>query len=338
MSSLTELNYRSSAKRQRVTIDAYVKQEASYYSGNENYEPIRKQACQTPLKHVSRYLASASSDSTIKIFDLRSKKCIRTLIGHSDEVLFILSIGKKLLASSSKDKTVKIWNAEDGSLLATFDEHTSAVCSLELISENLLATGGEDGKILVWDLNERKTHFTIDSESKNSCMQFIEPNYLATCAPENKVRIWDLVKRECKFELEGHEGQVCDIRIVGPKVLASCSVDNKVILWDIKKGFKMNCFETGAVVTSFRLWRENEIACACSDGFIRVFDVASGELCEVCLAPCCALTSSALIDEDLYAVGGDDNPVKIVNLKAKKIDEVLNGHSGCIKSLAIIDI
>lgn len=58
----------------------------------------------------SRLLVSASKDSTLKVWDMHTKKMKVDLPGHSDEVYWVdWSPDGSRVASGSKDCTLKIW-------------------------------------------------------------------------------------------------------------------------------------------------------------------------------------------------------------------------------------
>jgi WD40 repeat protein len=70
------------------------------------------------FSHDSTRLASASDDSTVKIWDASSGACLQTLEGHSDWVLPVaFSHDSTRLASASIDSTVKIWDTSSGACL-----------------------------------------------------------------------------------------------------------------------------------------------------------------------------------------------------------------------------
>jgi WD40 repeat protein len=76
-----------------------------------------------------QYLATGSSDRTIKIWDLETGKILQTLTGHLDRVLSVsyspvrgASPGEngKILVSGSGDETIKIWDLTTGECTASW--------------------------------------------------------------------------------------------------------------------------------------------------------------------------------------------------------------------------
>ena len=94
----------------------------------------------------------SSADNTISIFNRKSGKIVRTLKGHSDDVVRVaISPDEKKIVSGSKDKTVKVWSMKDGNLLHTFEGHTKMVMSVAIHpSGGFLATGSKDKTWKLW--------------------------------------------------------------------------------------------------------------------------------------------------------------------------------------------
>ncbi len=76
--------------------------------------------CSVAFSHDSAWLASASADNTVKVWDASSGECLRTLEGHSSAVCSVaFSHDSARLASASGDNTVKVWDASSGQCLRT---------------------------------------------------------------------------------------------------------------------------------------------------------------------------------------------------------------------------
>ena len=78
-------------------------------------------------------LASGSLDNTIKIWNLETGECIRTLAGHSMAVVSLQLLENNKLASGSEDKSIRIWNVDTGECISTLSG-SNEVLSLQLLA------------------------------------------------------------------------------------------------------------------------------------------------------------------------------------------------------------
>merc|ERR1712048_1358947 len=69
---------------------------------------------------------SGSDDGTLKHWELRSGKCLRTLKGHSDIVWSVAPVGNEQCISGSDDHTLKHWELSSGKCLRTLKGQSKA--------------------------------------------------------------------------------------------------------------------------------------------------------------------------------------------------------------------
>jgi len=101
-----------------------------------------------------KQLASASSDTTVSVWDPKSGRLVHTLKGHSNKVFHVVfSPDGKQLASASYDTTVRLWDAS-GRLLHTLEGHSNAVWHVAFSPDGKqLASASGDKTIRLWDIN-----------------------------------------------------------------------------------------------------------------------------------------------------------------------------------------
>jgi WD40 repeat protein len=89
----------------------------------------------------------------LRVWDLRARRVIRTLDGHTGFAR-ALAYGPdgKIIASAGKDKSIRLWDAGTGKLLRSLAAHTADIAALAFSPDGAwLASGGEDNQVTVWD-------------------------------------------------------------------------------------------------------------------------------------------------------------------------------------------
>ena len=161
-------------------------------------------------------LASASFDSTVKIWDPVTGQCVSTLEGHSDLVNSVAwSNDSNRLASASTDYTVKIWDPTTGKCVLTFAGHGKTVNSVAWSNNSArLASASGD-----W----------LSKRENKDCT----------------VKIWDLVTAQCVLTLEGHSSSVKSVALSHDSTrLASMSYDT-IKIWNPVTGKCVSTLEFG---------------------------------------------------------------------------------------------
>src|SRR5258707_1268312 len=114
-----------------------------------------------------KYIASASRDKLIKIWEVSTGRTIHTLAGHSYFVLSVaFSPDGKYIASCSKDKTLKVWEAKSGKLLHTL-EHADELSSVTYLPNGkYLAACSYDGSIIIIEILTFRTIYNLSAHSE----------------------------------------------------------------------------------------------------------------------------------------------------------------------------
>ena len=94
-------------------------------------------------------LASGSADNTVKLWEARSGKLLRTLEGHTESVdIVAFSPDGRLLASKSHDHTIRLWSCETWETVAVIPEPTQHGLWIPALAFHptlpLLATAGSE--------------------------------------------------------------------------------------------------------------------------------------------------------------------------------------------------
>ncbi len=80
-------------------------------------------------------LASGSKDGTIKLWDITTGQLIRTLTGHTDDILWSVDLlNSQTLVSGSGYRTIKLWNWSTGQCFSRLQTTGSNIRSLAIIN------------------------------------------------------------------------------------------------------------------------------------------------------------------------------------------------------------
>ena len=164
-------------------------------------------------------LVSASRDETLRIWDVTTGYCIKTLRGHSDWVRDVSpSSDGRWLLSVGEDRTARIWDAgtaESKTAIIDAHDHVVECCAFAPTatythlaalagvkkpppassSAEFLATGARDKTIRLWDARGTLIKTLVGHDNWVRALVFHPGGkYLLSVADDKTLRCWDLAQ------------------------------------------------------------------------------------------------------------------------------------------------
>ncbi|XP_078332815.1 uncharacterized protein LOC111119188 [Crassostrea virginica] len=189
----------------------------------------------------SKYLLSASEDTTVRLWDMSTHSNRVCYKGHSAPVwdLDVGSVGG-FFASCSQDRTAKLWVSDRIYPVRTFAGHNLDVDCVKFHPNcNYLATGSSDRSVRLWTLQDGKSVRLMHGHRGTIMSLAFSPNgnFLASAGEDKRIRVWDLSSGQLYKELKGHTDTVHSLSFSRDNnLLASGGLDCSIKVWDIRKG------------------------------------------------------------------------------------------------------
>ncbi|USP74304.1 beta transducin-like protein HET-D2Y [Curvularia clavata] len=296
------------------------------------------------FSHDSTRLASASEDSTVKIWDASSGTCVHTLQGHSDAVMSVtFSHDSTRLASASDDRTVKIWNVSSGTCLQTLEGHSSGVTSVTFSHDSTrLASASGDSTVKIWDASSGTCVHVLEGHSGwvTSVAFSHDSTWLASASADSTVKIWEASSGMCVHTLKGHGYGVSSVAFSHNSTwLASSSWDDTVKIWDVGSGTCVHTLEGhGYGVSSVAFSHDStRLASASASGYstVKIWDASSGTCLHTLQDHTWDVKSVTFShDSTRLASASDDSTVKIWDMSNRTRVHTLEDHSKAVTSVA----
>lgn len=141
-----------------------------------------------------RLAVTGSDDKTVKVWDLQSRRVIRSYEDHEGMVNAVdFHPDGTCIASAGTDSTIKLWDLRSDQLLQHYKAHTGAITDMAFHpSGNFLLTSSLDTTLKVWDLREGQLFYTLQGHEGATLSVAFSPagDHFASAGADEQVMVW----------------------------------------------------------------------------------------------------------------------------------------------------
>ena len=232
-----------------------------------------------------KYVITGSFDKTLKMWDVKTGKTVRTFggpQGHKQMVLCLaLSPDGQTMISGGLDKQLKVWNVPSSSPLKTLTNN-EAINDIALTSDaKKVATAGKDGLVKIYNAEDGKELFKLAGHTGEvKAVAFSTNNAtIGSAGVDGTLRFWNATNGQPITVIGGHTGSANDIVIHPNNVLTFSVGDDGLLRFFNNNTPKPRDFtpQPQPITLVVASADTNQILTASADKNVRIMNYANGQ-------------------------------------------------------------
>jgi WD40 repeat protein/serine/threonine protein kinase len=200
-----------------------------------------------------RWAISGSLDKTLRLWDVRTGRCVRGFEGHTAGVCSVsFSPDGRWAISGSLDMMLRLWDVQTGHCVQTFDGHTEGVYSVCFSPDARWAISGSgDHTLRLWDILSGRCVRTFEGHpfdghtSKVTSVCFSpDGRWILSGGVGAQLLLWDVETGHFIRDFEGHTVEVFSVCFTpdGRHALSGSTAPT-LCQWDIESGRCIRAFD-----------------------------------------------------------------------------------------------
>jgi F-box and WD-40 domain protein CDC4 len=316
----------------------------------------------TCLQFDGDKIITGSDDTHIHVYDTKTGREIKRLIGHEGGV-WALQYDGNTLVSGSTDRSVRVWDIAKGKCVQQFHGHTSTVRCLVILKPTkigetadgrpimmpkvpLIITGSRDSNLRVWKLpqpGDRSIMQQSPIANENDNPYFIRVltghhhsvraiaahgDTLVSGSYDSTVRVWKISTGDLLHRLGGHTAKVYSVVLDHERNRCiSGSMDNTVRVWSLETGAQLYSLDGHTSLVGLLDLNYGRLVSAAADSTLRIWDPENGHCKSTLSAHTGAIT--CFQHDDQKVISGSDRTLKLWNVKTGEcVKDLLTDLSG----------
>jgi WD40 repeat protein len=252
----------------------------------------------------SKVMLTGADDNNIKLWDVSSGECLKTIRGHKGSV----------------------------TTLSMRDNGNTAV------------SGGLDNAIKIWDIKNRRIQFALPTHNEPIVAVSLSQDgqYAASVGSDKMLRLWDAEGGKFIKAYDGHDNTInCVSFSADGQYIVSGDIDNKIILWKNSKDGSSDPLskftEHTALITSVKFSADGKyILSGSADNSIKLWEITSGKCIKTFIGHKSPITSVSISSDGRFIISGShDNTARLWDVSTGDCIKAFFGHNSTVQSVCI---
>ncbi len=289
-----------------------------------------------------RTIASASDDSTVRLWDAESHRQLgASITGPRDAVYDIaFSPDGTLLAAAGGDGKVRIYDVPSHEERATFNAHAFAVSDVEFSPDGKILASAGYGRLQLWDV---LSHRRLDSVRTYAFRVAFSAGGRRLATAGSLTQLWAIRNHKLLLSSTGPRTSPAPVLSIsfspGGRILATGDYDGKVRLWNARTFARLRVLDRSASSFSGIAFSPDGrmLASAGDDDTIRLWSVRTGQRLGAALTGHTDDVTSIAFNRDgrRLASASSDSTIRLWDVKRRAPRDVRLTTGDSVRTVAI---
>ncbi|KAK7487027.1 hypothetical protein BaRGS_00021697, partial [Batillaria attramentaria] len=194
-------------------------------------------------------LVSGSHDKQLKVWDIRTCECIRTIRGHTDTVSAV-KIKDHYVITGCGDSAVRVFDLNTGKVALSFQGHSGSVDHIHII-DSLVVSAATDRTLRVWSLTQKCLLYTLRGHEDDIECVAVHGHRVVSGSWDRSLILWDIDTGKLLLQCMGHTEAITSAQFDERKAVSG-SADGDIRVWSL---------DTGQCTVVMSVGADNEVYC-----------------------------------------------------------------------------
>ncbi|KAI9597469.1 WD40-repeat-containing domain protein [Syncephalis fuscata] len=230
----------SASRDKSILVWKLIREEGRYAKATRRLTGHNHIVQDVVISSDGQFALSASWDTTLRLWDLKTGLTTRRFVGHTKDVLSVsFSADNRQIVSGSRDKSIKLWNTLGECKFDIRENgHTEWVSCVRFSpnpSNPVIVSSGWDKYVKVWELNKcrLRTNHIGHTGYVNTVTVSPDGSLCASGGKDGITMLWDLNDAKHLYSLEA--GNEINALVFSPNRYWLCAATGSSIkIWDLE--------------------------------------------------------------------------------------------------------